>query len=242
MNNRNKYCGRHTLVGELFDNKTGKLSWGYLRSDCQTYSCGYCGERKARKVRKAITQKAVDLKLQRMLTLTLDPRKVSSKDSIQHIRKTWSKFRVYLKRKYKTQVTFIAVLELQKSGMAHLHVLVDRFIPHAWISESWESIGGGKIVHVQFVDIHRVAVYLTKYLTKEMLINLPGKTKRYTTSRNICLFSKKERAARWMLFRIPIQLAHMLAAPSVFDETFDNENQLRFFKCNDPPHWKIAES
>jgi hypothetical protein len=69
--------------------------------------------------------------------------------------------RVSLERKFGKTVQFIGVLEFQKSGVAHLHLLVGLYIPQDWLSTAWESIGGGKIVDIRSVDIHRVTMYLT---------------------------------------------------------------------------------
>lgn len=72
--------------------------------------------------------------------------------------------RVVLARRFGASVNFIVVLEFQKSGLAHLHVLLGVYIPQAWLSEAWQSIGGGRIVDIRFVDVHRVAGYLACYL------------------------------------------------------------------------------
>ncbi|HYQ86144.1 MAG TPA: hypothetical protein VES59_02770 [Bacteroidota bacterium] len=232
MNNRNRYCGSGTFVGGSVDEEKGEISSSYLRADCQTYSCPTCGKKKVQRLRSAIIEKAIEMKLQRLLTLTLDPNKVEPESSIGYLRSTWGKFRTYLKRKFQKPVDFIAVVELQKSGMAHLHILVDRYISQEWISETWQKIGGGKIVHIQYVDLHRVAGYLTKYLTKDMLLSYHGKTKRYSTSRNIRLFPRKEGKVRWILRRQSITYLYSIFSPQTFGEQFDDAANLKFFKSN----------
>jgi len=83
----------------------------------------------------------------------------------------FNKFRVSLLRKFKCTVNYIAILEFHKSGIPHLHVLIDRFIAQRWISEAWSALGGGGIVDIRFVDVHRISHYLAKYLTKELLMS-----------------------------------------------------------------------
>ena len=112
-------------------------------------------------------------------------------DSIQHLRACWAKLRVYIGREYK-QTSYISVVELHKSGIAHLHVLISRFISQKWIKRCWEAIGAGRIVFIKQVDVHRIGAYLTKYITKELLLMVPWKKKRISTSRNIRLFPEKE--------------------------------------------------
>lgn len=184
------YCARGTVIGPARDVPGGKL---HLRADCRRLGCPRCGRKRATIYRRAIAEHAREKKLQRFMTLTLDPKKLEgSEDSITYLRGCFSKFRVYLGRRYEV-VSFVAIVELQKSGLAHLHVLVSCFIPQAWISESWQAVGGGRIVDIRFVDIHNVAAYLTKYVTKEVLTSVPANKKRISTSRDIKLLPKKEK-------------------------------------------------
>jgi hypothetical protein len=141
------------------------------------------------------------------MTLTLDPKKVAEKDSVTHLRDCFSKFRVTLLRRFGKSVSFIAVVELQNSGMAHLHVLIGIYIDQAWISQAWQSVGGGKIVDIRMVDVHRVNAYLAKYLTKDLLLSVPASKKRISTSRDIKLFEKKQ-ASGWGWIRTRIEKLH----------------------------------
>jgi hypothetical protein len=153
-------------------------------------SCERCGPKKARLYRRAIAREAETKNLTRFLTLTIDPSRVSSADqSVDYIRGCFDKFRTYLKRYLGTRVEYITVLELQKSGMAHLHVLIDRFIPKEWIDTAWNAVGGG-FTWIKYVDVQRVSAYMSKYLTKDLFVGVPSKKKRISTSRGIHLFQK----------------------------------------------------
>jgi hypothetical protein len=131
--------------------------------------------------------------------------------------------RVSLQRKFGASVHFIAVLEYQKSGMAHLHVLVGVFIPHAWLSEAWESIGGGRIVDIRYVDVHRVAAYVTPYLTgtkiEHTLRLLPARARIFSTSRGLSL-SKKSAKTGWWLNRVSIETARRFC-PNPSNERYE---------------------
>jgi hypothetical protein len=37
------------------------------------------------------------------------------------------------------------------------HVLLSKYIPQQWISDSWSALGGGEIVHIKQVDVHRIS-------------------------------------------------------------------------------------
>lgn len=111
--------------------------------------------------------------------------------------------RVYLTRRYGQSIDFVAVLEFHKSGVAHFHLLVELFIPKNWLSEAWQSVGGGKIVDIRYADVHRVAAYLTRYLAGEKLEHtlslLPPRGRIFGSSRSISFWGKKEKRGWWMV-------------------------------------------
>jgi hypothetical protein len=197
---RKKYCGVRTLRGKSGNGRSEEL---LVRLDCKTWGCAYCGPRKAKRYKGAIRAIAEREGLNRFLTLTLDPRKIDT-DPVRYLGGVYNKFRVYLLRRYGASIKYITVLEFHKSGIPHLHVLVDRYIPQEWISQAWSSLGGGKIVHIKIVDVHRISHYLAKYLTKELLLSAPARSRRITTSRSIRLISKKESALVWAVSELSI--------------------------------------
>ena len=197
-------CGRGTVFGPLRGDRSGRA---YMRVDCKKLSCPRCGPFRAKKYRQAVSKRAEEKKLTRLMTLTLDPAKCSVPDSVAYLRRCFNKFRVSLcrfsERAGYRQISFIAIVELQKSGMAHLHVLISVSLPQDWISQAWQMVGGGRIVDIRSVDVHRIGAYLSKYLTKNLLNSVPAKKKRISTSRDIHLFEKKEPLG-WEWTRIAI--------------------------------------
>jgi len=155
--------------------RDGKKYLHHARLGCKAWACSRCGPRKARRLRHAITKWAVQKNLSRFLTLTLNPRACSPEESVEYIRACWNKFRTYLKRRFGVRVSFILVLELQRSGYAHFHILLNRYIEQAWISEAWQAVGGGKMVWIRQADVHRIPAYLSKYLTKELFLSFSDK-------------------------------------------------------------------
>ena len=191
---RKKYCGSRTLRGLSLDGRAEKA----VRLDCKCWDCAYCGPRKAWRYKQAISLIAERRSLTRFLTLTLDPSKIDG-DPVRYLRGVFNKFRVSLLRKFGCSVTYIAILEFHQSGIPHLHVLIDRFVLQRWISESWSALGGGKIVDIRSVDVHRISHYLAKYLTKELLMSAPLRSRRVTTSRSIHLLEKKTSEKTWVV-------------------------------------------
>ena len=196
---RKRYCGLRTLTGVAANSGVTR----FIRLDCKTWGCPYCAPRKAKRYKAAIREIAEREQLNRFLTLTLDPRKIEG-SPVRYLRRVFNKFRVYLLRKYGKSIKYIAVLEFHKNGNPHLHILLDRFIKQQWISEKWSALGGGRIVDIKFVDVHRISRYLSKYLTKELLLSAPSRSRRVTTSRGIRLLEKKVSEIAWRLLELSI--------------------------------------
>jgi hypothetical protein len=196
---RKPYCGNFTLAGRSV--KGGETQ--FQRLNCKTWGCSHCGPRRAKRYKHSIRRVAEELRLQRFITLTLDPSKIEG-DPVVYLRETFNKFRTYLRRKYGHAPKYIAVLEFHENGKPHLHVLVDCFIEQAWLSAAWEAVGGGRIVHIRFVDVQRVSHYLAKYLTVDLLLSAPKGVRRVTCSRGIVLLQKSSNGQSWRLLRTNI--------------------------------------
>lgn len=139
--------------------------------------------------------------------------------SVVYIRGCWSKMRTYFLRRYSEPPKFIAVMELQKrTGLAHLHIVVDRYIEQAWIKKNWTAVGGGEQVHIQLVDAHRSAAYLSKYLSKDLLLSAPAGVRRVSTSRSIRLNEKKSSEYEWQIVKTTIDRMYVLLRDVATDE------------------------
>lgn len=207
---RGRNCARFSLRG--IDLRTPGPDKGtiYRRLNCNRWDCSYCGPRKQKLYRRAIGCWAESLQLQRFLTLTLDPEKFLpgisfaeflelhdddeekqrlKKLAVKHLRQCFDKLRVYLGRKYGAGIRYICVLEFHESGMPHLHLLVDRYIPVGWIRVTWQKAGGGHHVWIEQVAVRRCAAYISKYLGKQLTMRVPHRTRRITCSRSIQLLA-----------------------------------------------------
>lgn len=173
---------------------------------CKCWRCELCGPKKAIRFKIQMARWAEAKGLCRLMTLTLDPAKIPvGDDRYAYIADVWRKFREYLKREY-GKVSFVWIVELQRNGNPHFHVLVSRYVSQKWVSATWDTLGGGRIVDVRYVDIQRVRVYLSKYLAKQWNEqDIPKGKRRYTTSRDISIWSEpdgttREPTGEWMLF------------------------------------------
>ncbi len=221
---RNRNCGIWTIVGN------DGMQQRFHRLNCKMWGCPYCGPRKAKRYKYLIGQLAEREQLTRFLTLTLNPSKIAG-NSVPYLRGVFNKFRLYLRRKYKAPIKYIAVLEFHQSGVAHLHLLVDRFIPWDWIKQSWSALGGGEVVFIKYVDVHRIARYLSKYLTKELLLSAPKRSRRVTTSRSLHLTEKKDAESGWELFKVSIFLLFSRLFSFARRVQVDEDGFLQSFSC-----------
>ena len=126
--------------------------------------------------------------------------------------------RVSLAREFGASIKFVGVLEFHKSGVAHLHLLVGQYISQRWLSEAWASIGGGRIVDIRYVDVHRVSAYLSVYLAGDKVSKtlelLPKRARIFTTAQSIVLWGKKVKSG-WSLRHVEVsQLLEQAESPS----------------------------
>ena len=197
---------------------------------CKCWNCARCGPRKANRYRKAIGTLAEAHRLSTLLTLTLDPKKLNGEDSTLYINRIFRHFRTYLKRQLGRSPQYIRILEHQKNGNAHLHILLNAYIPQAWISNAWASLGGGRIVDVRHVSMRKVSHYLSKYLTKEMLLTAPKRSRRVTTSRGLKLNPKVVTEWKWNLVSVPIRRLYEVYWKTASDVRYDADDNVTAFE------------
>jgi hypothetical protein len=105
-----------------------------------------------------------------MLSLTVDPQAFDRlSEEFAGIIRGWDKLRSAIRREYGDFV-FVRVLEIQKSGRPHLHILISgiQYIPKGWIMELWSCYKIGLQIHIGAVrrrDLRGLS-YVMKYVKK----------------------------------------------------------------------------
>jgi hypothetical protein len=160
---------------------------------CGSWDCYCCGYRMRMNLVEEIGRVCTDRpEMRRMMTLTVDPKKAPSDSEEQHryLTERWNALRTALSRRY-DGFSFIWVREEgEKSETAHphLHIIVNQYIPQAWLSSTWSELGGGEVVDIRYLDrVEKAAHYVGKYLTKNALTGLPDGIRRYGSSSGIDL-------------------------------------------------------
>jgi hypothetical protein len=126
--------------------------------------------------------------LRRFLTLTLDPDRAPGDREEQHryLTERFNALRTELNDRY-DGLSYIWVREEGESDNPHLHLIVDRYLPQRELSTLSGRVGLGEVVNIKRISARNMAKYLTKYLTKGSMANLPKNARRYGSSADIDL-------------------------------------------------------
>jgi hypothetical protein len=110
-----------------------------------------------------------DLKIE----LTIDPKKcMQYHTEFALLQKGWNRLRSWIRRRY-GDFEYFKVMEIQKSGRPHYHILLSgvKWIGQGELSDLWSSYGCGEIVYVKSVNNRnrvRMCAYVMKYVNKTL--------------------------------------------------------------------------
>lgn len=164
-----------------FRDENGQL----IPAGCKKYDCPHCGPVQKNKILdRAKKGFAPDLQLPggrvRFMTLTTSPR-----CDADQLMKFFARLRAYLakpryrwtkkgkrsKRKYSYRnIKYFWTKEYgDVSGMKHLHVMLNAYIPQSLLKKAWwyATKGTSWIVDIRSSQVFNPAGYMTKYMTKE---------------------------------------------------------------------------
>jgi hypothetical protein len=155
----------------------------------------------------------------------------------------FKRLRMRLERRF-GRIEYLAVVERQKRGAAHVHVVYrGPFIPQQWLSRVAAECGFGKIA-----DIRRsnpaLMRYLAKYLTKELsdpTAAPPRYFRRVRWSRGWCVWEKRGRQVPWTHWwiadAVPIHAAIDAARRGYKVEELIADNWQARFELRRPIQW-----
>lgn len=135
---------------------------------CKKWSCPGCQGWLRRRLRRAFVAAVEERpQLRRFYTLTLpgEARRLDLADRYRLMSKAWASYRLLHYKRHGRQLAYALVREPHKDGTPHVHGLTDRFVDVRQLSEDWARCGGG-YVDIRYVDPHRAAAYVSKYLAK----------------------------------------------------------------------------
>lgn len=165
----------------------------FHRLFCNSWNCPTCCKRKASAVRREIIEVSGLNNLYYHLVLTLDGTKIPPEfknsevnDTHKYITQKFNHFMTLLKRarqdytkkdgqvkhfdfsKLEEKLKYVWVIEFQEgTHNAHMHILLNQFLPIEVIRKLWRHVGGGVQMKVKRVKtVKGLAIYVTKYISK----------------------------------------------------------------------------
>lgn len=129
----------------------------------------------------------------------------------------FKKFRQRLEYDLKIKLKYVGVIEFQKRGAIHYHVIFFN-LPYIQ-SNDLERIWGNGFIKINAIDhVDNIGAYVTKYMTKDNNDDrLIGK-KSYFTSRGL-----KEPIERYLNEKEIAEVKDKLSHKKVYEDRFDNE-------------------
>ena len=127
--------------------------------------------------------------MRRLLTWTVSPDQGPTETEAQHeyITQRFNALRTELNDLY-GDLSYVWIRhEGDENGRPHLHLLVDRYLDQSVLSALAARVGLGEVVDIRRVNARNAAKYLTSYLGKGTLANLPKGLRRYGSSADISL-------------------------------------------------------
>ena len=188
---------------------------------CNRYDCPVCGPKKAKKLYHAINRFFSKIKVVRLWTFTLSSGvAVTPVEHYNLLKEGWRRLTTELRRsKYlradQRNFQYVRVLELHKSGYAHLHVLVTEYLPQKFVQSCWEHICQdlcnvqGHVASANVKGIRNsasAARYVVKYVLK-CAREATFAVRRYSRSGKVALFPKHVSSGDWYFVRLDIEFS-----------------------------------
>ena len=109
---------------------------------CKSNYCKLCRPKNLIALRKVLYE-SLNYHRWRMIDLTFPDHSVDPLTALQSIYKTFKQFIQKVRYKY-PDIAFVRTIEIHQSGFPHLHMIVDKYIPVAFIQKCWHDQGGGQ--------------------------------------------------------------------------------------------------
>jgi hypothetical protein len=144
----------------------GSEDWLFIKC-CSRFDESY--RSKIRDSLRKLDRLGWDLKIE----LTIDPKRfMRYSDEFFFLKNGWNRLRSWLIRRYGS-FDFFDVMEIQKSGRPHYHILLRgvKWIDQGELSDLWDSYGCGKIVYLKSINPRnnvKMSSYVLKYVNKTL--------------------------------------------------------------------------
>ena len=174
---------------------------------CGSWDCECCGHRLRMSLIEEIERITEERpEMRRFLSLTVDRRApATNEEKHEYITDRWNALRTELRDRYEDLSYLWVRHEGDERDRPHLHLLVNRYLPQAELSQLAERVGLGSVVDIRRVDARNAAHYISAYLGRGALSFLPKGSRRYGSSADVDLDPRnpggddEEPSERWAL-------------------------------------------
>lgn len=200
---------------------------------CGSWDCECCGHRLRMGLIEELERIAEERpEMRRFLTLTVDRQAPATREEQhEYITDRWNALRTELRDRYDGLSYLWVRHEGDDRDRPHLHLLVDRYLPQAELSELADRVGLGRVVDIRRVDARNAAHYLSAYLGRGALSFLPEGARRYGSSADVTFDPRNpgdddggESTERWVLMTYDGEVGGWVsAAPGDFRRNPDRD-------------------
>jgi hypothetical protein len=160
------------IVLQRTDTETGEVE--AVEIPCDRKQCPYCGPKMRRRYVGHYTRVFSERPNLKFVTLTLDPKTdLDAEDSEEFIKRVWDqKFVKRVKRRTDGEVEYVASVEKQKTGFAHVHAIMSTTVDEDTLREQWFESGGGVVMESEPVSKGDALARRTGYVMKYAFENI----------------------------------------------------------------------
>jgi hypothetical protein len=200
-------CGGLSVIG------VAGPSVGVYPFRCKCWRCSRCGPRKVNQTRRRI-QAGLGRGDSWFATLT-SPGDEDPEASLRLLSARWKAFHLRLTRLL-GHVEYVAVVEIQRRGSPHFHVLVrGPLVSRRWLAKAAAGVGFGRMADVQMTP-RGIAGYLTKAIGPNTSgDSLPTHFRRVRWSRGWSLPLPARAKRMWQAWYVAVAGTHRAAASAV---------------------------
>jgi hypothetical protein len=79
-----------------------------------------------------------------LVTLTFAHRNITRQAQLSALKISFDRLSKRLRRRF-PNVAYVRTVEVHKDGYPHVHMVIDKYIPVAWLQLHWQEVGGGMV-------------------------------------------------------------------------------------------------
>jgi len=184
-------CGKHFRT--MYQSYAGYIVAIPFQESCGSRFCPRCGKRRKRLVIEKMKY-FKDVPRCVKLELTFPDDSPSPAEHPEFYSHAWDIFLKRIRRRH-PKVKYFRILEFTQKGIPHFHILLNCFISHRWITETFPECGGGSVNWIHVVDPGHAFGYITKYISKGFGSHSPhdelyyrSSLRQYSYSRGLFVF------------------------------------------------------